>query len=71
MMEDFIIRIYRFEKDNPRGIVGLVEKVGEKERIGFTCMDELWQILNSCICEEGNKTKLDSPNCETKGGDVL
>ncbi len=49
MMEDFIIRIYRFEKDNPRDFVGLVEKVGEKERIGFTTMDELWQILNASI----------------------
>ncbi len=52
VMEDFIIRIYRFEKDNPRGIVGLVEKVGEKDRIGFTSMDQLWQILNSSIGDE-------------------
>jgi len=52
MMEDFIIRIYRFEKDNPRGFVGLVEKVGEKRRIGFTSIDELWQILNSSFGDE-------------------
>ena len=52
MMEDFIIRIYRFEKDNPRGFVGLVEKVGEKRRIGFTTMDQLWQILNASIDPE-------------------
>ncbi len=49
MMEDFIIRIYRFEKGNPRNLLGLVEKVGEKSRIGFTTMDQLWQILNASI----------------------
>ncbi len=52
MMEDFIIRIYRFEKDQPRALVGLVEKVGKKGRIGFTSMDELWEILNSSIGDE-------------------
>ena len=51
-MENFIIRLYRFEKDNPRTLVGLVEKPGEKRRIGFTTMDELWGILNSSIGDE-------------------
>jgi hypothetical protein len=51
-VEDFIIRLYRFEKDQPRALVGLVEKVGKKGRIGFTSMDELWEILNSSIGNE-------------------
>jgi hypothetical protein len=51
-MEDYVIRIYRFKKDNPRAIVGLVETVGKKGRIGFTTMDELWEILNSSIGDE-------------------
>jgi hypothetical protein len=51
-VEDFIIRLYRFEKDHPRALVGLVEKVGKKGRIGFTSMDELWEILNSSIRDE-------------------
>jgi hypothetical protein len=51
-MKDFIIRIYRFEKDNPRNLVGLVEIVGQKGRMGFTTMDELWEILNSSFGEE-------------------
>ena len=51
-MENFIIRLYRFEKDNPRTLVGLVEKPGKKRRIGFTTMDELWEILNSSIDDE-------------------
>jgi hypothetical protein len=44
---EFIIRLYRFEKDNPRNLVGLVEIVGKKGRMGFTTLDELWEILNS------------------------
>jgi hypothetical protein len=51
-MENFIIRLYRFEKDNPRNLVGLVEIVGKKGRVGFTSLDELWEILNSSIGEE-------------------
>ncbi len=51
-MKDFIIRLYRFEKDNPRNLVGLVEVVGKKGRMGFTAMDELWEILNSSFGEE-------------------
>ena len=63
-MEDFIIRLYRFEKDQPRALVGLVEKVGKKGRIGFTSMDELWEILNSSIGdekEEENAGYVESP----------
>ena len=51
-MESFIIRLYRFEKDNPRTLVGLVEKPGKERRIAFTTMDELWEILNSSIGDE-------------------
>jgi len=36
--------------------VGLVEKPGKKERIGFTTMDELWEILNSSIGERWKRT---------------
>ena len=48
-MDDFIVRIYRFEKDNPKSLVGLVEKVGRPGRKGFTNLDELWEILNSSM----------------------
>ncbi len=51
-MKEFIIRLYRFEKDNPRNLVGVVEVVGKKGRMGFTTMDELWEILNSSIGDE-------------------
>ncbi len=63
-MEDYVVRIYRLKKDNPRAIVGLVETVGKKGRIGFTTMDELWEILNSSIgdAKEGeNAGYVESP----------
>jgi hypothetical protein len=44
---DYIVRIYRFEKDKPRNLVGLVEEVGKKGKMGFNSFDELWEILNS------------------------
>ena len=46
-MKVFVIRLCRFQKDNPRALVGLVEIVGKKGRIAFKTMDELWEILNS------------------------
>lgn len=46
-MESYLLRIYRIEKDNPRTLVGLVEKIGDKKRMGFISLDELWEILNS------------------------
>ncbi len=47
-MDTFIVHIYRFQKDNPRGLVGIVESVQAKkrEKNAFTNVDELWEILN-------------------------
>jgi hypothetical protein len=49
LSSDYIVRVYRFEKDNPRSIVGLVEEVGKKGKKAFNTYDELWEILNSLI----------------------
>jgi len=43
---DYIVRIYRHEKDRPRSIVGIVEEVGAEGKRAFTNLDELWEILN-------------------------
>ncbi len=47
-MDTYIVHIYRFEKDNPRHLVGIVESIeGKKrEKSAFTNLDELWKILN-------------------------
>ena len=43
----YIIRIYRFEKDRPKSLVGVVVEPGEKGKKAFQSYDELWEILNS------------------------
>ena len=43
---DYIVRIYRHEKDKPHKLVGVVEEVGVEEKKAFSNLDELWNILN-------------------------
>ncbi len=45
-MDNYIVRIYRREKDNPRLLVGLVEEVGVSGKKAFNSLDDLWEILN-------------------------
>lgn len=47
-MDTYIVRIYRFQKDNPRSLVGTVESVeaNKREKSAFSNVDELWEILN-------------------------
>ncbi len=44
--DDYIIRIYRRDRQNPRMVVGTVEKVGEKLKMSFTDFEELRTIMN-------------------------
>ena len=44
---NYIVRIYRYKKDDPRGLVGVVEEAGEKGKKVFTNLEELWEIMNS------------------------
>lgn len=44
---NYVLRIYRFDKNNPRHLVGVVEEVGIKGKKAFTNYDELWDILIS------------------------
>ncbi len=46
-MDNYIVRIYRRKRNNPRVLVGLVEEVGTKKRKAFNDLDDLWTILNS------------------------
>ena len=43
----YIVRIYRFQKNKPRALLGVVEEVGKKGKKAFTHYDDLWEILNS------------------------
>ena len=43
----YIVRIYRFKKNNPWSLVGIVKEVGTNSKKAFTGCNELWDILNS------------------------
>ncbi len=45
-VDNYIVRIYRREKGNPRLLVGLVEEVGVPGKKAFNSLDDLWEILN-------------------------
>ena len=53
-MDNYIVRIYRREKDNPRLLVGLIEEVGVSGKKAFNSLDDLWEILNR---QEGGTKK--------------
>ena len=53
----YIVRIYRLRKDKPRGILGVVERVGVKGRKAFTDCDELWEILSCSISIKTHKKR--------------
>jgi len=47
VLANYIVRIYRLDKKNPRHLVGVVEEVGVKGKKAFTNYDELWDIIVS------------------------
>jgi len=56
ILDNYIIRIYRREKTDPRLIVGIVELVGTKEKKGFNSFDELREILASHAKRSSRRT---------------
>ncbi len=46
MNNNYIVRIYRYDKGKPRNFIGVVEDVGVEGKKVFTNIDELWDILN-------------------------
>lgn len=47
VLANYIVRIYRFQKNKPVNLVGVVEEVGTKGKKAFTNLNELWEILSS------------------------
>jgi len=45
-LQNYVLRIYRREKNDPRILVGVVEEVGVEGNKAFSNVDELWSILN-------------------------
>ncbi len=42
----YIVRVYRFARNNPRRLLGVVEEAGKKGKRAFSGYQELWEILN-------------------------
>ena len=51
---DYIIRIYRFDKERAHHVVGTAEEVGVKGKKAFKTLEELWQILQNRPKEREN-----------------
>ena len=47
ILDNYIIRIYRRDKSDPRLMVGTGEEIGTKEKKGFNSFEELREILVS------------------------
>jgi len=45
--DSYVIRVYRREETDRAQMVGLVETVGNEEKIPFSSYEELWKILSS------------------------
>ena len=65
-MKDYVLRIYRREKNDPQIVVGVVEEVGVEGNKAFSNLDELWSILNSSRAEIGKLNKLNGLNKPNK-----
>jgi hypothetical protein len=63
--DDYIIRIYRRDRQDQRMVVGTVEQVGEKLKKGFTDFEELREILG---VPRGQKPRRDAPIQRGDGG---
>jgi hypothetical protein len=57
MVNSYIVRIYREEKNNPQAFVGVVENIEQQGKRAFTNVDELWAILNPAEKEKENGAK--------------
>jgi len=45
ILDNYVIRIYRRDKSDPRLVVGIVEEVGSRKKRGFNTFEELREIL--------------------------
>jgi len=44
-MDSYVVRIYRSEGKKSRILIGTVEAAGTDKRMGFSNIEELWEIL--------------------------
>jgi len=66
ILENYVLRIYRREKNDPRILVGVVEEVGVDGNKAFSNLDELWFILNSSKAETTKNKKRNKSSNEKR-----
>jgi len=81
VLASYVVRVYRFGKNQPHNLVGVVEEAGIKGKKAFTSLAELWGIIRSPRgVRNHSKAKRNKPVCSekiqrkcflTKGGDRL
>ncbi len=47
VLASYVVRVYRFGKNQPHKLVGVVEEAGVKGKKAFTSLTELWGIISS------------------------
>jgi len=47
VLASYVVRVYRFAKNQPHNLVGVVEEAGVKGKKAFTGLTELWGIISS------------------------
>jgi hypothetical protein len=70
ILKDYLIRIHRREKNDPRILVGVVEEVGLEGNKTFSNLDELWSILNPSKAGTGKTKKRDKSLKHRKQGEL-
>jgi hypothetical protein len=53
----YIVQLYRFQKNKPQRLLGIVEEAGTMKKSAFADYDELWAILNSSKQGKAQKKK--------------
>jgi hypothetical protein len=57
VLASYVVRVYRFGKNQPHNLVGVVEEAGIKGKKAFTNLTELWAIISSSRGVRSNKLK--------------
>ncbi len=65
--DTYIIRLYRFQKNKPQRLLGVVEEVGTMKKSAFANYDELWTIINSSKGGKAEERKEDKMIIPKKG----
>ncbi len=55
VVASYVVRVYRFEKNKPYNLVGVVEEAGAKGKRAFTSLAELWDIISSSRSVRNNR----------------